>query len=247
MMRSANPALNSNTFAALANTAEAGQVMTIQGAATKTLWLLGILIISASWTWRKALVQPESVKGWMIGGVVLGLVFAMATVFKKEWSPFTAPLYAIAEGLFLGALSAFFEVMYPGIVFQAVSLTMGTLLSLLIVYKMGLIPVTENFRLGVAAATGGIAVVYLVSMVLGFFSIQIPLIHEGGVVGIGFSMVVIVVAALNLVMDFDFIEEAAARRVPKYMEWFAAFGLLVTLIWLYMEFLRLLAKLKSRD
>jgi uncharacterized YccA/Bax inhibitor family protein len=182
----------------------------------------------------------------VLGGVVGGLVFAIATVMKKTWAPVTAPLYALVEGFFLGSISAVYELRFDGIVFQAVLLTFGTLFALLMAYRSGLIKATENFKLGVVAATGGIALVYLASIVLGFFGINIPLIHESGIVGIGFSLFVIVIAALNLVLDFDFIENGVEQGAPKYMEWYGAFGLMVTLVWLYIEFLRLLSKLNSR-
>jgi len=147
----------------------------------------------------------------------------------------------------LGGISVYFEKTYPGIVKQAISLTFGTLFSLLLAYKSRLIRATENFKLGVVAATGGIAVLYLISMVMGFFGARMPFIHESGPFGIGFSVFVVVIAALNLVLDFDFIENGAEAGAPKYMEWYGAFGLMVTLIWLYLEILRLLAKLRSRN
>ena len=184
---------------------------------------------------------------YALGGAIGGFILAMVTVFKKTWSPVTAPLYALVEGFFLGAISAVFELKYPGIVFQAVVLTFGTLGALLAAYRSGLIRATENFKLGVVAATGGIALVYLVSMGLRLFGKDIPLIHESGLVGIGFSLFVVEIAALNLVLDFDFIESGVEAGAPKYMEWYGAFGLMVTLVWLYIEFLRLLAKLQSRD
>ena len=159
---------------------------------------------------------------------------------------FTAPLYSILEGFFLGGISAIFENQYPGIVIQAVSLTLGTLFCLLLAYRSGLIKATENFKLGVAAATGGIALIYLSTLVLGIFGVNMPFIHESGMIGIGFSLFVVTVAALNLVLDFDFIENGVAHGAPKYMEWYAAFGLMVTLIWLYIEILRLLMKLRGR-
>jgi uncharacterized YccA/Bax inhibitor family protein len=171
----------------------------------------------------------------------------MATIFKPVWSPVTAPLYAAAEGLFLGAISALYEQRFHGIVLQAVLLTSGTLLALLAVYSMRLVRVTQNFRLGLLAATGGVALVYLLTIVLGLFGIHIPYIHDSGAIGIGFSIVVVVIAALNLVLDFDFIENGCARGAPKYMEWYAGFGLLVTLVWLYLEMLRLLSKLSRRN
>ncbi len=171
---------------------------------------------------------------------------ALVTAFKREWAPVTTPIYALLEGLFLGGLSLLYEQQFPGIVMNAVGLTFGTLAALLLAYRSGLIKATENFKLGIFAATGGIALLYLVSMGLGFFGIRIPLIHGSGVIGIGFSLFVVGIAALNLVLDFDFIERGAESGAPKYMEWYGAFGLLVTLIWLYIEILRLLAKLQSR-
>jgi len=177
-----------------------------------------------------------------------GLIVAMITIFKKPWAPFTAPLYALLEGLFLGAFSVYVQSMFPDvpIVLQAVALTFGTFFALLLAYTSGLIKATENFKLGVVAATGGIFVAYMLSFVLGFFGVEVPLIHSSGLMGIGFSVFVIIIAALNLVLDFDFIENGAERGAPKYMEWYGAFGLLVTLVWLYIEFLRLLMKLNSR-
>ena len=185
--------------------------------------------------------------GLVVGGVIGGFVVAIVTVFKQTWAPYTTPLYAALEGLALGGISYLFERSYPGIVAQAVFLTFGTLGALLFAYRSGIIRATENFKLGVFAATGGVGVVYLLSFVLGFFGISVPLIHSSGIFGILFSLFVVVIAALNLVLDFDFIEEGAERGAPKYMEWYGAFGLLVTLVWLYLEILRLLAKLQRRD
>ena len=176
-----------------------------------------------------------------------GLILALVTTFKKEWAPVTAPLYALVEGFFLGAISAMYELRFDGIVFQAVALTFGTLGALLLAYRSGLIKATENFKLGVVAATGGIFLIYLVTFVLGFFGVNVPFVHESGLLGIGFSLFVVVVAALNLVLDFDFIESGVDAGAPKYMEWYGAFGLMVTLVWLYVEFLRLLSKLQSRN
>jgi uncharacterized YccA/Bax inhibitor family protein len=186
------------------------------------------------------------VQGLMLGGMIGGLVVALITIFKKTAAPVTTPLYGALEGLLLGGLSATFEARYPGIVIQAVALTFGTLFALLAAYKSKMIAVTENFRLGLTAATGAICLVYLVGLVLSFFGIRIPLIHESGPVGILFSLFVVGVAAFNLVLDFDFIERGAESGAPKYMEWYAAFGLIVTLVWLYLEILRLLAKLQDR-
>jgi uncharacterized YccA/Bax inhibitor family protein len=183
---------------------------------------------------------------WALGGAVVGLLTALAICFRHTWAPTLAPVYALTEGLFLGGVSASFEAQYPGIVIQAVGGTFGTLAGLLLAYQSGLIRATENLKLGIVAATGGICLVYLISLVGGLFGFPVPFIHEAGPVGIGFSLFVVVVAALNLVLDFDFIEQAADRGAPKYLEWYGAFALMVTLVWLYMEILRLLSKLRSR-
>ena len=246
MMRTANPTLNAQTFTGLTRT---GEAMTIQGTVNKTGLMLILLLIPAFWVWDKffTTMNPASVSGLMMLGIIGGFILAIITVFKPTTVPITAPMYAVMEGLALGGISAVFEAQFPGIVIQAVGLTFGTLFCLLLAYRSGLIKATENFKLGVVAATGGIFVVYLFSFILGFFGTTIPYIHESGLIGIGFSLFVVVVAALNLVLDFDFIENGAAQGAPKYMEWYAAFALMVTLIWLYIEFLRLLAKLRSRD
>ncbi len=245
--RTANPALNKNTFK-IGNLSDTSSVMTINGTVNKTFIMLLFLMGTATWTWNSFMAADDvaAIIGWMIGGAIGGFVVAIVTVFKKQWSPYTAPLYALLEGLFLGGVSAFMESQFPGIVVQAVALTMGTLFSLLLAYKSGLIKVTENFRLGVVAATGAVALIYLLGWIMSFFGGGIPYIHESGWVGIGFSLVVVVIAALNLVLDFDFIESGAEQGVPKYMEWYAAFGLMVTLVWLYLEMLRLLSKIRSR-
>lgn len=259
MMRSGNPALRSDTFQVpgaqpirVGNRAQSfggsSDVMTLQGAVNKSAILLALVVGTAFFTWTQHFSGNSGfVQMATIGGALGGFVLALITIFKKTWAPVTAPLYALVEGLFVGGFSAVMEQMYPGIVIQGVFATMGVFVALLMAYKSKLIQATENFKLGVAAATGGIFLVYLATLILGFFNIQIPMIHEGGPIGIGFSLVVVVVAALNLVMDFDFIEDGAEKGAPKYMEWFAAFGLLVTLIWLYIEMLRLLAKTQQRD
>ena len=253
-MRTANPALNDDVFRTAERTSVGGRAMTIQGTVNKTAFLLALLVIVAWWSWQKS-IQPAAdfeeaplfqPGPWLMIGAIGGLIFALVTVFKKTWAPVTAPLYAVFEGLLLGGLSAGFELSYPGIVMQAVLGTFGTLFALLVAYRTGLIRATENFKLGVAAATGGIFFIYMISFVLGFFGTSVPFIHESGLIGIGFSLFVVVIAALNLVLDFDFIENGERAGAPKYMEWYAAFGLLVTLVWLYIEMLRLLAKLRDR-
>ena len=247
MMRSGNPALSASTFQNLAPaTVLGGEAMTLQGTVNKTGISLLLCVVSAAWTWNMYVSNPGVVMPFLLGGAIGGFIVAMVTIFKKTWAPVTVPIYALLEGLFLGAISAMFEQMYPGIVIQAVGLTFGTLFALLFAYKSGLIKATENFKLGVVAATGAVALIYMASIVLSFFGTSIPYIHESGTIGILFSLAVVVIAALNLVLDFDFIETGAERGAPKYMEWYGAFGLLVTLIWLYLEMLRLLSKLNSR-
>lgn len=244
--RSGNPALKESTFRGLPVAAE-GEGMTIEGTVNKTYVLFLLLIVGVA----GAVIADESaLYGLMMLGAIGGLITAVVTVIRKQWAPITAPIYAVLEGLFVGGISLVMEAAYPGIVLPAVSLTFGTLFALLTAYRSGLIKVTDNFRLGVAAATGAIFVVYLAQFVLGLVGVQVGFLHEAifgaGWLGIGVSVVVIIVAALNLVLDFDFIESGAAARAPKYMEWYGAFGLLVTLIWLYLEILRLLSKLRSR-
>jgi uncharacterized YccA/Bax inhibitor family protein len=248
MMRTSNPALNNATFTGLRSTALTTKSMTIHGTVNKSLALLVLLSLSAAWTWRAYLIghDPRAVTLWLLVGGIGGFIVALITIFKKAWSPVTAPVYALLEGLVLGGISSILEARYPGVVIQAVGLTFGTLFGLLLAYKSGLIRATEKFKLGVVAATGGIALFYIITMALGFFNIHIPYIYENGLIGIGFSLFVVVIAALNLVLDFDFIEQGAAQGVPKYMEWYGAFALMVTLIWLYLEILRLLSKMRSR-
>ncbi len=247
-MRTANPALSNDTFTGFGRIAREEQ-MSIQGTVNKALLLVLCVFITAAWTWNifYRTMNPQAVMPLLVIGAVAGFIVALVTVFKQSWAPVTAPIYALLEGLVIGGVSSVAEAQFPGIVIQAVGLTFGTCLALLLAYKSGLIRASENFKLGVVAATGGIAVFYLVTLVLGFFGVRIPLIYQSGPVGIAFSLFVVVIAALNLVLDFDFIEQGAAAGAPRYMEWYAAFGLMVTLIWLYLEILRLLMKLRSRE
>lgn len=246
-MRTSNPSLNSKTFE---RAAPGAGVMTIEGTVNKVGILLLLMVVPAAFMWNKAMNawDPSAAMGTAMMGLIGAFIFALITIFKKTWAPVTAPVYAVLEGLFLGAISAVFNQAYPGIAMQAIALTMGTLFALLLAYRSGLIKATENFKLGIVAATGAIALVYLVGFIMRMaFGTTIPMIHESGTVGILFSLFVVVIAALNLVLDFDFIESGAEMGAPKYMEWYAAFGLMVTLVWLYLEILRLLAKLQSRD
>ena len=243
MFRSGNPTLRDDTFRGLPGAL--GETMTLQGTVNKTGLSLLILLAAASFTWRQV-TPDEPVNPLLWLGLLGGLVVAMVTAFKPALAPVTTPIYAALEGLFLGGVSGLYELRYPGIVMNAVGLTFGCLAALLAAYSSGLIRPSENFKLGIVAATGGIALLYLVSMGLGFFGKSIPFIHDSGPIGIAFSVFVVGLAALNLVLDFDFIEDGARRGAPKYMEWYGAFGLLVTLVWLYLEILRLLAKLQNR-
>jgi uncharacterized YccA/Bax inhibitor family protein len=251
-MRSGNPALGENTFLDIGSgrvVSRDGSTMTLNGTVNKSGILLALILVTASYTWGlyEGPQSASTLLPWVMMGGIGGFVLALITVFKKTWAPVTAPVYALLEGLFLGGVSAMFEASYPGIVMQAVGLTFGTLAALLLAYRSGLIRATENFKLGVVAATGGIFLLYLVNFGMSFFGKSIPFIHESGLLGIGFSAFVVTIAALNLVLDFDFIENGVEQGAPKYMEWYGAFGLMVTLVWLYLEILRLLAKLQSRD
>jgi uncharacterized YccA/Bax inhibitor family protein len=244
-LRSGNPSLNDESFKKFEG-AVTGQRMTIQGTVNKTFILLLLLLATFVYSWNEFLTSPNSAMPLILIGAIGGFAVALITIFVPKASPYTAPLYALLEGLFLGAVSAQYEVQYSGIVFQAVLLTIGVLLSLLFAYKMGFIKVTQNFRLGVVAATGAIFLVYVISFIGSFFGFVIPYLHEATPLGIAISVVIVIIAALNLVLDFDYIENASEQRVPKYFEWYGAFGLLVTLVWLYLEILRLLSKLRNR-
>jgi len=251
-MQSGNPALNKNTFLDAASGAvftRGDEAMTINGTVNKTGLLLVLVLVGAMFSWGR-FSGPDSLPAMMplvLGGCIGGLVLGLVTVFKKTWAPVTAPLYAVAEGLFIGALSAIFEMRYPGIVMQAVGLTFGTMAAMLLAYRSGLIRATEKFKLGIVAATGGIFLLYLANFAMGFFGHSIGFISGSSGIGIAFSAVVVVIAALNLILDFDLIETGAQSGAPKYMEWYGAFALVVTLVWLYLELLRLLSKLQSRN
>lgn len=238
-LRSGNPVLSKSTFTTTTNITD---TMTIEGTVNKTMISLFLLVGTGYFTFD--VMNPILLIGCAIGGLIIALI----TIFKKHWAPVTVPIYAVLEGGLLGGVSFMYNSMYEGIVTNAVFLTLGILISLLIAYRSGLIKPTENFKLGIAAATGGIAIVYLVNFMMGFFgsSMGVMNVENASLMSVGFSLLVVVIAALNLILDFDFIEEGAEKGAPKYMEWYGAFGLLVTLIWLYLEILRLLAKLNSR-
>ena len=242
MIKSGNPALSKKTFDNLKS--KTGEVMTLDGAVNKIAISLAVLLFAAYYTYTNAVMNYV----WV--GSIGGFIVALVTIYKKEWAPVTVPIYAVLEGLALGGISKLYAEMFePGIVPQAISLTLGILIALLFAYKTKIIKVTENFKLGVFAATMGLLIVYLISYFMSVFGgTGLPIMNpaNASVLSIGFSIFVIVIASLNLVMDFDFIEKGVENGAPKYMEWYSAFGLMVTLVWLYLEILKLLSKMRSR-
>ena len=251
LMRTSNPALAGDALnpSAYAGT---GETMTISGAVNKAGVLLILCVAGAAWTWNRYFGAPTvqdgvaAVAPFLGGGVFVGLILAVITVFRKQWSAVTAPLYALVEGVVLGGISAMYESRFHGIAQQAVALTFGVLLVMLLLYRFHIIRVTERLRMGIVAATGGIFVFYMAQFVMGFFGVHFTAVNGASPIGIGFSVLVVIIAAFNLVLDFDFIDNAANAGLPKYMEWYSAFALMVTLIWLYLEVLRLLGKGRER-
>lgn len=253
LTKSSNPVFKENVFSR--DYSASSEAMTVNGTINKTALMLLIVIAAAIFTWNKFFaaiaVNPEAgaaaVMPWLIAGGIGGLITALVTAFRPQSSGITAPVYAVFQGLLLGGISAIFESMYTGIVMRAVALTLAVFLAMLFLYRSGIIKVTKKLQMGIFAATAGIAIVYLVSFIGGFFGMEFSFLHGNSNFSIGFSFVVVAIAALNLVMDFSFIERASESGAPKYMEWYGAFGLMVTLIWLYLEILRLLSKLASRN
>ena len=234
---SSNPVLSEKSFRS--ETGVVGETMTVRGAVQKSFLLAALLVVVGVWAFSNA--SPL-----LIGvGAIGGLIAVLVAVFKKEWSPFLAPVYAVLEGLVLGAVTAIYAQAYDGIVFNAITLTIAILLAMLFLYQTRIIKVTEKFRSGVIMATMGIFLVYLLNFVLGFFGVNLPFLHSGGIMGIGISLFIVGIASLNLLLDFDMFEKGEQYGAPKYMEWFAALGLMVTLVWLYLEILRLLSKLRD--
>jgi len=244
--RSGNPMFSDKTFSETIIDAKIER-MTLQGTVNKVGISLLLVMLSASYTWNQYFEYgPAAISTFMIGGSIVGLIFALITIFKRTWAPVTAPIYALAKGFALGGISAMYEAQFGGITMQAVTLTFATMFGLLFAYKTGIIKPDRNFMLMVFAGTFAIFTVYMVNFIMMFFGTSIGFIHDNGIFGIGFSLVVVAIAALNLVLDFDYIEQGAEQGAPKYLEWYGAFSLMVTLIWLYLEILRLLAKLRSR-
>lgn len=249
MFKTSNPIFNKRTVQNFRAEAT-GQVMTVNGAIQKTALLLLLVILGASYSWNQFIIGgAEVAQKWMIGGAIGGFILAIAIVIKKQYANILAPLYAVFEGLFLGAISAFFNQLFPsnGIIIRAIALTFGVLFAMLFSYRSGLIKPTQKFKAGVVAATGGIALMYFISIILGFFNVNFNFMYDSSPLGIGISLLVVVVAAFNLILDFDFIEQGAKAGLSKNTEWYAAFGLLVTLVWLYIEILRLLSLFAGRD
>lgn len=257
----ANPALNEKTFAPeRVRNLDPGSVfeatatdswrtrMTLDGVIVRAATLFPILLVTAWLGWRSVERTELDVRlpWWLLPALLVGLGIAVLTVFKPKVSPYTAPAYAAVEGLVVGAISAMYDFRFDGIVLQAVLLTGAVFAIMLGLYTTRVVRVTDRLRKGILAATLAVLAVYLVSIVLGLFGADIPMIHENGPVGILFSLAVVGIASFNLLLDFDLIEQGVAASAPKWMEWYAAFGLLVTLVWLYLELLRLLAKLRSR-
>lgn len=249
LFKSGNPTLSENKFRdTVINIGTNENAMTLSGTLNKFGFLFLMLMGTAFYSWKEVAENGANVMTMVAGGAIGGFVIALVLMFKREWSPYLAPLYALLEGLFIGAISAMFNLAYDGIVLQAVGLTFGVGISMYFLYTLRIIRATEKFRAVVMTATMGIAVFYLIVWVMSMFGYNnMSFIHEGSTFGIVFSLVVVVIAALNLILDFDMIEQGAANGAPKYMEWYGAFGLMVTFVWLYLEILRLLSKISSRN
>ena len=251
MATSSNPAFSNDVFNRYEQVygGTRATTMTVQGTVGKTFLLLAILSATAIWSWgATASGQLQTIV--MPAAAIGGFILAMITIFRPNVAPWTAPVYAAFEGVFLGTLSYYIEnrlgQKYPGIALQAVSMTAGTMFVMLFLYGSRIIRVTEKLKAGIIAATGAICLVYLVSWVVGMFGVRVPFIHDASPIGIGFSIFVVGLAAFNLLLDFDFIERGAEAGMPRSMEWYGAFGLMVTLVWLYLEILRFLRKISDR-
>jgi uncharacterized YccA/Bax inhibitor family protein len=237
-----NPILTSRNFV---NTV-ADEAATLHGTVNRCLILLTLVFGCAAFSWSSTEMVPSAVGGKLLLFTILGLVTCVTTCIKKEWAGVTGPLYAVFEGLVLGLFSKLCELAYAGIVFQAVMLTFGVTFGMLILYRSGIIRVTDRFRAIVSSAMFGICMFYLLSWILSLFGVAAPMLHSYGILGIILSVFVVSIAALSLAIDFDFIVQVSNRGLPKYLSWFAAFGLMVTLVWLYVEILRLLIRTRQR-
>lgn len=245
-MRSSNPAMSAKAYERSGSLSAGDQTMSVNGTINKVGILLLLVIAAAAYTWNMVMgADPGRAGTLAVVGGIGGFVMALITIFRPQSSGVTAPIYAILEGLFLGSISAVINAKYPGIAFQAVLLTVGTLFTMLFLYRSGRIRATPKFRRGVMMATGAVFFAYIISWILSMLGLPVGFMHSSGPLGILISLVIIVIAALNLIMDFDFIEKGSEMGAPKYMEWYGAFGLMVTLIWLYIEFLRLLSRFRD--
>lgn len=251
-MKTSNPVLNEKRFRSVRGQIVTGQEMTISGTVYKSLFLVALVFLGAFWAWNQAypsgwgMTAHPQVPGISMLSMFGGMILAFVMIFKPKTSPYLAPVYALMEGAFLGGISVLVDYKYPGVAAQAIISTFGTFVAMLLTYQSGLIQVTDRFRMGVVAATGGIALVYFIDIILGFFGMHVPFINSGGGFGIVVSLIIVAVAALNLLLDFDLIVRSAKAGAPKFMEWYASFGLLMTLVWLYLEILRLLANSQRR-
>jgi len=243
----ANPMLNSKTFSG-ARVMPGAETMSIEGTANKTGLLLLICLATASWIWTQTYntIDPTVARPWMYGGLFGGLILAFVTIYRPQWAPITSPLYAALEGLALGGISALYATAIPGILVQAVCLTFGTLFVMLLAYRSGVIRATPRFRKVIGIAMGAILLYYVATMVMGLFGVNTSYFNAGGTLGILVSVVIVAVAALRMVLDFDMIARGVQEGAPKAMEWYGAFALVVGLIWLYLEILNLLAKVNRR-
>ena len=249
LFKSGNPTLSEKTFEKTINTYGDSGVMTERGTLNKFGLLMILVLASASFTW-KAAAESVNVMPWIIASGIGGVIIVLILAFRPVWAAFLAPIYALVEGVFVGGISAFYNDAFaqvaPGIVMQAVGITFGVVIAMFVLYRFEIIKATQKFKTIIFTATAGVAIFYLLAFVLRFFNIEMPLIHSSGTWGIVFSLVVVGIAALNLILDFDMIEQGSAMGAPKYMEWYGAFGLLVTIVWLYIEILRLLSKFARR-
>ena len=249
LFKSGNPALSEKNFQTVF-VGGSSETMTLKGTLNKFGFMLLMLMGSAYYSWKE-FAGGGNVQPLMWTGLIGGLVIALVIIFKKEWAGYLAPLYALMEGLFLGAISAIYNEAFaakaPNIIMNAVGLTFGTAIAMYFLYSFKIIKATEKFKSVVITATMGIAIFYLIAMVVRMFGIDMAFLHEGSLLGIGISLFIVAIAALNLILDFDMIEQGTAAGAPKYMEWYGAFGLMVTIVWLYLEMLRLLSKLSSRN
>jgi uncharacterized YccA/Bax inhibitor family protein len=243
-----NPPISDGQVSPYISAKAPGQTMTANGAMSATMFLMVLLIAAATFGWSQVTSLQDgtmAIPSWVMGGLIVGLVCAFGVMFKPTAARFLAPVYAIAQGSVVGAISKMFNVQYPGIVIQAVGATIGVFVMMLVLYRTGILRVTDKFRRIVIGATMGLMAFYLVSFIVGLFGANIfP--TGSSTMSIGFSVLVAGLAAMNLALDFDFIDKAEAAGAPKHMEWFAAFGIMVTLVWLYLEILRLLAKMRDR-